>query len=611
MPSYPLIPENDPSTLFTSSGMQPLIPYLLGEKHPLGTRLVDSQKCFRAEDVDEVGDNRHTCFFEMLGNWSLGEYFKNEQLPWYFEFLIKEIGLDPKRLYVTVFSGDEENGIPKDDEAVALWQKNFKSAGIETTAREMITLENAAEIGMGDARIFYYNSKKNWWSRSGTPDKMPEGEIGGPDSEVFYDFGTPHDPAFGKECHPNCDCGRFVELGNSVFITYRKVGGKFEKLAQRNVDFGGGLERTTAASIGDPDIFMTDLYQPAIREMEKLSGKSYTGANSPSSAQGELREGKREMRIIADHMRAASFMIADGIIPGNTEQAYILRRLIRRSVRYSDKLGLPANTLLKIVPFVLEPFAGVYPEIVGAREKIQQVVDEEEVRFRETLTKGMKMFEKVAGSNISGEEAFILFTTYGFPIEVTDELAKERGLTVDMAEFGKKMAEHKELSRTSSAGKFKGGLAEHSEITTAYHTLTHMLGAALRIVLGPHITQRGSNITSERLRFDFSHGAKMTDEEKKRVEDIVNEKITAKLPVSMEVLSTEEARKRGAIGAFGDKYGDSVKVYKIGDDATGVYSYEICGGPHIENTGEVEGRFKILKEEAVAAGIRRIKAVIE
>ena len=598
MPSYPLIPENDPSTLFTSSGMQPLIPYLLGEKHPLGTRLVDSQKCFRAEDVDEVGDNRHTCFFEMLGNWSLGEYFKEEQLPWYFEFLTKEIGLDPKRLYVTVFSGDEENGVPKDDEAVSIWQNNFKSVGIDATAREMITPQNASEIGMGDARIFYYNSKGNWWSRSGTPDRMPEGEIGGPDSEVFFDYGTTHNTAYGEECHPNCDCGRFVEIGNSVFITYRKVNGKFVKLTQRNVDFGGGLERTTSASIGNPDIFMTDLYQPAIREMERTSGKKYES------------ESAREMRIIADHMRAAAFMASDGVIPSNAEQGYILRRLIRRAVRYGDKLGLVSGTLSSFIPFVLNPFDGVYPELFSNMKLIVSVINEEEARFRLTLEKGMKMFEKVAGSNISGEEAFVLFTTYGFPIEVTEELAKERGLTIDTADFQKRLEEHKELSRTSSAGKFKGGLAEHSEVTTAYHTLTHMLGAALRTVLGPHITQRGSNITSERLRFDFSHPAKLTDEEKKRVEEIVNEKISAKLTVSMEILPVDEARKKGAIGAFGDKYGDSVKVYKIGDERVGVYSYEICGGPHIENTGDIKGKFKILKEEAVAAGIRRIKAVI-
>ncbi|MFA5987680.1 MAG: alanine--tRNA ligase-related protein, partial [Candidatus Paceibacterota bacterium] len=376
IPSAPLIPENDPTTLFTSSGMQPLVPFLMGEPHPAGKRLVNSQRSFRAEDIEETGDNRHTTFFEMLGNWSLGDYFKKEQLPWFFEFLTKEVGLDPNKLYVTVFAGDELANVEKDDEAVSIWKESFSKVGIDAKLVDIGSTENGSSSGMQGGRIFSYNAKKNWWSRSGTPDKMPVGEIGGPDSEVFYDFGTLHDVSFGKECHPNCDCGRFIEIGNSVFMEYRRTEKGFERLPQRNVDFGGGLERTLAAALNTSDIFTTDLFFPAIKYIENQSGKKY---------EGDL---KSAMRIIVDHMRASTQMISDGVLPSNSDQGYILRRLIRRAVRYADKLGLSQGTLSTIVPLVIAPFEGVYDEVLRQKDLESTVIATEETRFRETLSRG-------------------------------------------------------------------------------------------------------------------------------------------------------------------------------------------------------------------------------
>lgn len=604
IPSSPVVPENDPTTLFTGSGMQPLVPYLLGEPHPAGTRLVNSQKSFRAEDIDDVGDNRHTTMFEMLGNWSLGDYFKKEQLPWFFTFLTEEVGLDPKRLYVTVYSGAEELDIPKDTEAGGIWKKLFAEKGIDAKDVEFGTEERAAELGMQGGRIFYYGDK-NWWSRSGAPGNMPAGEPGGPDSEVFYEFEhIKHDSKFGKQCHPNCDCGRFLEVGNNVFMEYKKAAdGSFEKLAKQNVDFGGGLERIVAVSEGTDDIFKTDLFRPIIDRIEKASGKRYATATS---------EEKRAFRIVADHIRAAVFVLDAGILPSNTDQGYVLRRLLRRAVRYVDALSIPEMTISKISEGVAEVYVGVYNSILANRKAIITAIDEEEAKFRKTLEHGLKEFQKLeqsADKTISGKDAFVLFSTYGFPFEMTKELAGERGMRIDEKGFKAEFEKHRELSRAGAEQKFKGGLADQAEMTVKYHTATHLMLAALRRVLGDHVEQKGSNITAERIRFDLSHAEKMTDAEKQEVERLVNEAITDDLSVVYEDLPLEEAKKRGATGVFDDRYGETVRVYRIGSE-TKPFSFEICGGPHVEHTGGM-GRFRIKKEESVASGVRRIKAVLE
>ena len=600
VPSAPLVPENDPTTLFTGSGMQPILPYLLGQPHPDGTRIVDSQKCFRSVDIDEVGDNRHHTFFEMLGNWSFGDYFKQEQLPWFFEFLTEELAIDPRRLYVTVFSGDERYGIPRDTESVDLWKKLFKSKNIDAKDVEAVTEENAAKVGMQGGRIFYYNAK-NWWSRAGVPEKMPGGEPGGPDSEVFYLFpDQPHDPKFGEHCHPNCDCGRFIEIGNSVFMEYRKnAAGAFEKLPRRNVDFGGGFERIAMAANDNPDTFTLDVFQNIIHALERESGFSYSDPKY-----------RKSMRIIADHLRAAAFLTGDGVLPSNTDQGYFVRRLIRRAVRHLDLLGIKKHDLGHLTPTLLAYYEYAYPETFKKRFEIADEISMEENKFRETLRHGLKEFNKLEGSIISGKDAFLLFSSYGFPVDLSVELAKERGMTVDVGGFKEELGRHQSLSRASSEQKFKGGLADTSEKSLKYHTATHLLHQALHDVLGSHVMQKGSNITPERLRFDFAHAAKMTDEEKKRVEDIVNQKIGEALPVRNVVLPKEEAMKTGAKHFFGEKYGDQVSVYFVGHDLQSAYSKEFCGGPHVKNTSEL-GRFRITKEEAVSAGVRRLKAVLE
>ena len=594
IPSASLVPENDPTTLFTGSGMQPMLPYLLGENHPSGSRIADSQKSFRAVDIEEVGDNRHSTFFEMLGNWSLGDYFKQEQLEWIFAFLIDEIGIDPSHLYVTVFAGDEKNDLPRDDESVEIWKRLFKEKGIEAKEALIGSEEDGAKRGINDGeRIFFYDGKKNWWSRAGEPDNMPAGEPGGPDSEMFYEFTQiEHDPAFGEHCHPNCDCGRFLEIGNSVFMKYVKnADGSFSDLPKHNVDFGGGLERIAMARTNNPDIIAT-CHSEIIDELEKRSGKSY-------------QETTHSMRIIADHIRAASFLIDDGVIPSNTDQGYFVRRLLRRAITHWDALGIEDGGLADLVSITLAPYVDAYPKTHGNTGMIAQAISAEESKFRETLKSGMKKFEELASDDISGADAFLLFSSYGFPFEMTKELASERGISVDEATFEKELRKHQEVSRKGSENKFKGGLADHSEMSVKYHTATHLLHQALRSVLGEHVLQKGSNITPERLRFDFSHPAKMTDEEKQKVTDVVNEQINAALPVVHEDIPLEEAKKLGAIGLFEEKYGDLVRVYKIGD-----FSLEFCGGPHVENTSEL-GVFRIKKEEAVAAGVRRIKAVLE
>ena len=609
IPSASLVPENDPTTLFTGSGMQPLLPYLLGQPHPKGKRVADSQKSFRAADIEEVGDNRHITFFEMLGNWSFGDYFKQEQLPWIFEFLTKEVGLDPKRLYVTVFDGAPEIGIPRDQEAIQIWERLFSEIGIDNKFVAIGSEANGYDVGMQGGRIFSYDAKKNWWSRAGVPANMPEGEPGGPDSEMFYDFGTPHDPKWGKECHPNCDCGRFMEIANSVFMEYLKKNGVFEKLVQQNVDFGGGLERITAASNDNPDVFTIDTLGAIIAQLEKDSGTKYA-------------DNKAAFRVAADHMRGTVFMLTDGVFPSNSDRGYFLRRLIRRATRYADVIGYPAGKLSELAEIVTQSYENHYAEVRGCLTSTKQAIADEESKFRETLSRGLKEFEKLAKDDVvSGKEAYILFTTHGFPFELTEELAKERGASVDVNAFKKEMDSHRDLSRAGAEQKFKGGLADQSEATVRLHTTHHLLLKALQMVLGDTVKQRGSNITGERLRIDFSYGAKMTDEQKKEVERIVNEKIKEHLPMIRSTMPKVEAEKLNAQHEFGAKYPDMVSVYSLGPvDATQEnpqfdksFSIEFCGGPHVSNTSEIEkgGAFKIQKEEAVAAGIRRIKAVLQ
>lgn len=619
IPSSPLVPENDPTTLFTGSGMQPMVPYLLGQKHPLGTKITDSQKCFRSQDIEEVGDNRHTTFFEMLGNWSLGDFFKQEQIPWMWEFLTEEIKLDPKRLYFSCFKGNETLGIPKDTESAELWQKLFTEKDITANIGENPELE-----GIKDGeRIFYYGEKKNWWSRAGVPGNMPVGEPGGPDTEMFYDFYPdlgrsclPNTPWSGEFCHVNCDCGRFIEIGNNVFMEYIKTENGFEKLAQQNVDFGGGLERMTAATQNDSDVFNMDVFDVAKQTIEQLSGKTY------------VSDTQYAFRVILDHIRAATFLISDGVLPGNKDQSYFVRRLIRRAVRFARNLNIHTNFCAKVAESFIQVYKDEYKNLEAKKDSILSEITKEEEKFRKTLENGIKEFEKAlivitASVNdqtkeeikhLSGRIAFDLLQSYGFPIELTEELAKERNIIVDREEFEKLKKEHAESSRTASAGKFKGGLGGDGEMEVKYHTATHLLHQALREVLGEHVFQKGSNITPERLRFDFSHDAKMTDEEKKNVEDIINEQIKKDLPVTREEISFEEAKARGAIGLFEDKYSDVVSIYRIGEGTkrgdSNLYSIEFCGGPHVEHLG-ILGTFKIQKEEAVSAGVRRIKAILE
>lgn len=606
IPSAFLIPENDPTTLFTGSGMQPLIPYLLGEDHPMGKRLVNSQQCFRAGDIEEVGDNRHTTFFEMLGNWSLGDYFKEEQIPWIFEFLTEVIGLNPNRLYVSVYQGNEKLSLPKDETSAHIWEKLFQEKGV---SHEIIN--SVVEKGMGErGRIFYYDEKKNWWSRVGLPQNMPEGEPGGPDSEVFWDFGKEHQfhehSIFADQpCHPNCDCGRFMEIGNNVFMEYLKKGELFEKLPKRNVDFGGGLMRIATASIDNPDVFLVDIFDEARKMLEEKSQCLY----------GQDVQQTRAMRIILDHIQAVVFLLSYGVLPSNKDQGYFVRRLIRRSIYFGDHIGIGQSFISSVAKAFIDSYSSIMMQIKDHQEKIIQEIEMEEARFRKTVQKGEREFEKMREQNqkITGEQAFVLYSTYGFPLELTEEMLQEKGLNVNKEEFKKEFEKHKELSRSGSAQKFAGGLADHSDQTVALHTATHLLLQALREVLGNHVQQKGSNITEKRLRLDFSHPEKVNEEQLKTIEKIVNKAIQNNLSVQSEILSIEEAKEIGAIGVFEEKYkelGGKVKVYFIGDEEKGFFSKEVCGGPHVTRLGELD-HFKIDKESAVAAGIRRIKAVLE
>jgi alanyl-tRNA synthetase len=603
VPSARLVPENDPSTLFTGSGMQPMVPYLLGEPHPSGTRVSDSQKCFRSQDIEEVGDNRHTTFFEMLGNWSFGDYFKQEQIKWMWEFLTAEIGLDSNRLYFTCFRGNEDIGIPKDTESAFAWQKLFSDAGIESSIGE-----SPEVYGMRSGEhIFYYPDKKNWWSRSGVPANMPVGEPGGPDTEMFWDFGIQHglhEQSVWKDepCHVNCDCGRFVEIGNNVFMEYVKTETGFEKLSKPNVDFGGGLERMAVAALDVPDVFVSSLFTRTRASIEALSGKIY----------GEDEGDAYAFRVVMDHIRAATFLVGDGVTPSNTDQGYVLRRLLRRAVRYADMLGVPEGKFSELSLSVIGTYGEAYPDLIETRDRIVSEVEKEEKKFRETLSRGMKEFEKkMLTGVVSGGDAFELFSTYGFPLEMTQELAAERGLSVDADAFKDEFRKHQDLSRTSSAGKFKGGLADHSEQVTALHTATHLMLAGLRKYLGDQVHQAGSNITEERLRFDFTYPEKVSRETLDLVEAFVNDAIGSECEVSMEQISKEEAKTRGVEGSFWEKYPDTVNVYTVRKDDNSIISQELCGGPHVPNTSAIKGKFRIQKEEASSAGVRRIKAVLE
>ena len=599
----PLILHNDPTTLFTGSGMQPLLPYLLGQDHPQGTKLADSQTCLRAQDIEDVGDNRHTTFFEMLGNWSMGEYFKRQQIEWFFEFLTEIVGLDPHKIYVSCFIGDEKNNIPRDDEAAQIWQEVFAKKGIEAKIVELDSAENGDKLGMQGGRIFFYNDKENWWSRGGGIDSTPIGDPCGPDSEVFYDFGEQHHDASFGQAHPASDSGRFMEIGNQVFMQYRRLDdGSFEPLKRKNVDFGGGLERIAAAAIDSPDVFKISLLRPIIKKLESLSGEEYATHTA-------------SMRVIADHLRAAVFLAVDGCVPSNKEQGYVMRRLLRRAIRYSFDLGIEQNFLQEVVPVIADLYEADFPEVKENRESIIAVLVKEEKAFRQTLRKGLRQMQHYIDDGLTGEELFMLYDTFGFPVELSTEEAYKQGIKLSdnwRAEFDAKMDEQRQRSKTARKGQFSGGLEGHDPIHLKYHTATHLLGAALRKVLNaPDLQQHGSNITSERLRFDFNHD-KLTLEEKQAVEDQVNAWIDADLPVSFAVYPTDEALKMGAIGAFGERYGDEVKVYSIGE-GDNIVSFEVCGGPHVEHTGILaEGgkRFKITKEESSSAGIRRIKAVL-
>lgn len=562
IPSAPLIPENDPSVLFTTAGMQPLVPYLLGEKHPGGKRIADYQKCVRTVDIDSVGDNRHLTYFEMLGNWSLGDYFKKEAIAMSYKFLTEELGIDPEKLSVTCFVGDAD--APKDIEAFEAW----KNAGIP------------------EERIYFYGKEDNWWIA---------GEEGpcGPDTEMYLDTGK---PACSENCQPSCNCGKYVEIWNNVFMEYYKSKDGIKKLEQKNVDTGLGLERMAMLLQKVETPFDTELFKPVMEELEKL----------------EKIDDIKSRRIIAEHLRSSIMIIADGGRPSNIDRGYVLRRLIRRMTRHMSKLQIDLENISGLIDLTINNLNEMYPELQTKRDIIKNVIIEEKDKFIKTLGHGEKEFEKVINkleqenkNVIDGKTIFKLYETYGFPPEITADLAQEKGYKIDLTEFDKLFKEHQEKSRLGSEQKFKGGLAEQNEITTAYHTATHLLHQALRNVLGDHVKQSGSNITTERLRFDFSHPEKMTPEQIKQVEDIVNEQIKRDLNVVSEEMPLEEAKKSGAIGLFENKYGDTVKVYTIGD-----FSKEICGGPHVKHTGEL-GHFKIKKEESSSAGIRRIKAILE
>lgn len=583
--SASLIPENDPTVLFTTAGMHPLVPYLLGERHPEGVRLANVQKCIRTQDIDEVGDATHLTFFEMLGNWSLGDYFKKEAIEWSYEFLTgkKWLGIPPGKIYVTVFEGDAD--APLDTESIEIWQKAMIKNGIQAEVYDDSQIDNS------NARIFTLPKSDNWWG--------PAGETGpcGPDSEMFYYIGE-GEPNLNEE-RPGFNDKNFVEIWNDVFMQYNKnKDGSFILLSQQNVDTGMGLERVTAILQGKKNVYETELFVPILEKIKELAYQE--------------TENIKSMRIIADHLKAATFMIADGARPSNTDQGYVLRRIIRRAIRHARKIGIEVEFTAMISDIVIEIFGEVYNELKKHAAEIEAILNKEEQQFAQTIAKGTKIFEKVAsesGEMIDGKDVFHLYDTYGFPPELTAELADEKGLKVDLSGFEKCFQEHQEKSRQGAEQKFKGGLQDHSEKTTAYHTATHLLQAALKKVLGKNVVQRGSNITAERLRFDFMYDEPMTSVQIQQVEDLVNIQIQAGLIVEMQEMTLDEAKKIGAIGLFEDRYDAKVKVFSIGNK-TNVFSCEICGGPHVENLMNL-GKFKIQKEQSSSAGVRRIKAVLQ
>ena len=631
-----LILKDDPTTLFTGSGMQPLLPYLLGEKHPKGVRLTDSQTCLRAQDIDDVGDNRHTTFFEMLGNWSLGDYFKEQQIRQFFEFLTDVVGLDPSKIYVSCFIGNEKYNIPRDDESAEIWRKVFAEKGIDAKIVELDTAENGDKLGLQGGRIFFYNDKENWWSRGGGLDSTPIGDPCGPDSEVFYDFGEEnHDASFG-EAHPASDSGRFMEIGNQVFMQYRRMeDGSFEPLEKKNVDFGGGLERIAAAKINNPDVFQISLMKPIIEKLEEISGKKYD-------------ENKVSMRVIADHLRSATFLAVDGCTPSNKEQGYVMRKFIRRAMAKAFDLGVEDNFVEQIVPVIVGIYAPDYKEVALKSDEIIAVMAKEEKAFRRTLQKGLRELERIVdnynwivGPNEFGEDdngvpiidpeydpykeairgfqLFYLYDTHGFPVELSlEEIKRRANHKIDedtlLKEFSEEMRKQRERSQTASKGKFKGGLEGQTLEHRKLHTATHLMNAALHNMFEGQISQKGSNINAERLRFDFTFDRKLTDEEKQQIEDTVNEQISKGLEVSWAEYPTDYAlNELKAIGVFGDKYGEAVKVYTMKAEGEKPFSVEICGGPHVDNTRELaEGgkKFKIVKEQSSSAGVRRIKAIL-
>ena len=572
IPSAPLLPENDPTVLFTTAGMHPLVPFLLGEPHPQGQRLVNFQRCIRTNDIDEVGDLSHLTFFEMLGNWSLGDYFKEQSIRWSYEFLTSELGIDPARLAVTVFTGDSD--APRDELSAGVWRN----------------------LGIPEERIFFLPKADNWWGPAGITGPC------GPDSEIFYDTGAPDH----ESCRPGCSCGKWLEIWNNVFMEYNKnADGTYSKLKQQNVDTGMGVERTVAVLQGAGDVFTIETLRPLVQAVEELTGDS-------GNVRVRYEDNPAPFRIVADHVRSATFAIADGAMPSNVEAGYVVRRMIRRAVRTARMLGIRENFTAGLSLKVIEIFRDVYPHLNDRVEEIAAAMEREESKFKETLERGLKEVERVfnrareAGqTEVGGAEAFDLFETYGFPLSLTVELAKEQGLTVDEAGFDAAYRAHREQSRQALEQRYKGGLADHSESTTRLHTAAHLLQAALRRVLGEGVRQMGSNITADRLRFDFSHPQRLTEEQLAAVERMVNEQIERDLPVSMRVTTLDEALKDGALAFFGDKYGDQVKVYAIGD-----FSMEVCGGPHVSRTAEL-GRFKIAKQEAVGQGVRRIRGVLE
>lgn len=630
----PLVLHDDPTTLFTGSGMQPIIPYLLGEPHPDGKRVADSQTCLRAQDIDDIGDNRHTTFFEMLGNWSFGDYFKQQQIEWMFEFHKDIVQLDLSKLYVTCYIGDEQYNIPKDTEAADVWARLFASVGLSSGMQDIGSEEDGYSKGMEHgARIFFYDGSKNWWSRNGAPESTPVGDPCGPDSEMFYDFGTPHNPEYGEFCHPNCDCGRFMEIGNNVFMAYKKVAeGQFEPLEHPNVDHGSGLERIAAAKNNDPDVYKISLMWPIIEKLEAISGKKYDSHTE-------------SMRVIADHLRAATFLAVDGCVPSNKQQGYVMRRLVRRAMLKAFDLGVEQNFMQEIVPIIADLYHNDFPEVAEHRETVLAVLIKEEKAFRQTLRKGQSILHKFIEKDIQGDEklkqiflrgdeandlpkyvtdtvANLLFTmhdTNGYPQELTWEYLAINGAIFNSddermirGQLDALMAEQRQRSQTAAKGDFKGGLGGHTLQHKKYHTATHLLQSALREIFGTELRQHGSNITEERLRFDFNLDRKMTPEEIARAEELVNGWIANDLPVSFTMYPTEQALDMGAIGPFGERYGEQVKVYQMGEGDQ-MASLEICGGPHVDHTGQLaeDGKtFKILKEEASSAGIRRIKAAL-